>query len=86
MLVPETLPQQPGLLCTAGNGQPVFISWRLTQNSRISLSTQLAMFPLVGCNHANPMLPIPHDLYGDPQANPHFVVVPFSLEPEGDTA
>jgi hypothetical protein len=66
----------------AGNGRPVFFfffSWRLIQNS--SLSIQLTRFLLASCYHANPVLQIPHGLCGAHLANPHFVDVPSSLEP-----
>jgi hypothetical protein len=65
VLLPEILKNT-----LAGNGLPVFISWRLSGPE----------IPLAGRYQDNPMLQKPHNLCGAPQANPCFAAVPFSLQ------
>ena len=65
----------------AGNGQPVFISWRLSGLEPPKCLYPLTKFPLVGRYHANPILQNPHSFCGAHLANPCFDAVPFSLEP-----
>lgn len=63
-----------------GNDRPV-LSLGVSDSERLSLSTQLARFSLVGRYPTNPMLRIPHSLCGAPQANPLLTIAHFSLEP-----
>ena len=57
-----SLPWWAGQLCTGSNGQPVLISWRLSDSELQNLSTQLTKFPLVGRYHTIPMLQNSHGL------------------------
>ena len=59
----------------------LFLSHRDSDSELHILSTQLTSFPLAGHYHTNPMLQIPHSIFGAPQAKSPFAKLPFSLEP-----